>query len=194
MTATYLGLPRDVWQAVSLLTSFPVVTLLTVGLLASTYSSDPFLDAALYAGYFILLPGLVAAYFWKKGWISDIEVHDRQERNSVFLAALAFSMLGTGMLQQFGAPTPLIKVALVQLLVLSVLYPVNLVWKISVHTSSWGAMMTVLYLLYGAPALLLIPFAVPMTLSRFALEAHTRSQVAAGFSLGVGAAALIFLV
>lgn len=176
---------RPVWSMVSAATSFPVVALLVAYVAAESLAGF-----GLFALFYAALPGLAATYFYRRGWISDIEVHDRRERGWLYLLSICFGIFGIGAL--FGQSGPLLRLGMVFTFLSALLYTVNRHWKISIHGASWGAGLAVMFALRPPLAVLMVPFVVPMAMSRFELDAHTPAQVVAGIAAGAGMAALIF--
>jgi hypothetical protein len=192
----YKGLNERSWQLISLSTSFPSIITLTLLLIA--YRASPNLSAAVwnagvYLSFFVLLPSLtILAMYWK-GWISDLEVRDRHERDRAYPAMIIYSFLGLGALRYAAVSSDVLFLGVIQTVLVITVFFINKSWKISIHTTSWGACLTALLTQFGAVSLLLVPVAVPMTYSRFALDCHDRNQVIAGYVLGFLITALVFL-
>ncbi|MDY6770817.1 MAG: hypothetical protein SV186_02540 [Candidatus Nanohaloarchaea archaeon] len=191
---TSFGLRRRHWEIISLAASFPPTIAVTAALMAvSVGGSQALFHASVFTALFAVLPALVTLYLLWQGKISDIEVREREERHPLFLTGLASSLLGLAALEYLNAPGLLLKLGIVQTVLVLIVAFINRSWKISVHTTTWGACLTALYFTYGNVALLATPLAVPVAVSRLALDCHTRKQVVAGFVVGTVLTALIML-
>jgi membrane-associated phospholipid phosphatase len=142
----------------------------------------------LWVGVFIFLslvaPLLFLIWQLRRGDVTDIEIHFRQQRKWALLVTIAgFAITWIAML--VGNAPPILRLLVgTGLVEWSVIFVVTLRWKISIHAASISGMVA--YLVWGfgmiaAPALLAIPV---VGWSRVKLRHHTPAQVLAGIGLG----------
>lgn len=152
-------------------------------------------------------PALLIYYFYRLGYIQDIQLHTRHDRRLPYLATLIIYTLSTYLFgwqfQPISELAPQIAIVLGSITVsLAAVALVSLRWKISAHATGIGGYMGVLcgtMLRYGDfslffPLVISVIVAGVLLSARLYLNAHTPAQVFAGLGLGVGISmAAVFL-
>ncbi|MBN1246120.1 MAG: hypothetical protein JXC32_00590 [Anaerolineae bacterium] len=148
----------------------------------------------LFVFFALVAPLLFLIWQVKRGDVTDIDIHFRQQRKWALLVTIA-GFAATWVAMMLGNAPPILRLMVgTGLLEWTAIYLVTLRWKISIHAASISGIATFLVWGFGlsaAPALLAIPV---VGWSRVKLRRHTPAQVLAGIGLGSlsFAAALIF--
>jgi len=162
---------------------------------------DPYFIAPTEADSFILIlliiniiaPAISILIMIKYGWVSGIELRERNERWGPYLLVIFYYCISYLALRWQGPILPKevfsFLLAVIVSLVLSL--SINSFWKISVHMLGQGGVFgSLLALKYvhmadvSVIAMLTIVMASLTAYSRLKLEAHTHGQAYAGFALG----------
>ncbi len=128
----------------------------------------------------------------RRGELSDHHIGVREQRRTPMLLGLLSVLVGIAVLVIVGAPTDVLAMAVVMLVVLFGVGAVNLAWKLSAHTAVAAGSVGVLTLVFGPTLLALALLVAAIGWSRVRLRAHTIAQVLAGTFLGVVLAVLAF--
>lgn len=115
----------------------------------------------------------------------DIDISNRADRPLPLMLASLGALIGGSMISnRLDSPSVLlISQTLVAMLLL--LTVVSFVWKISIHTSTLAALVTVLVIFRGVELLPLYLLVVPVGWARLYLRQHTVAQLIGGSVLGV---------
>ncbi|MFD3697358.1 hypothetical protein ACFWUZ_14590 [Streptomyces sp. NPDC058646] len=127
----------------------------------------------------------------RRGSLTDQHIRVRRQRLVPMGLSLLSVAAGITLVHAFGAPADVSALVVAMLVGLASSLLVTLGWQISLHMSVAGGTVMVLLIVFGAPMLLAVPFAVAVGWSRLALRAHTAAQLLAGTALG-GTTALTF--
>ena len=107
-------------------------------------------------GWFLLASGLVilpvlliSLYMVKTGRMDSLFSNRRHQRHRVYVVGLFFDVLTIWILGLLNAPTILVAGLVAGLASVVCLAFINLWWKISVHSSTTAAFVTLLFVLYG---------------------------------------------
>jgi membrane-associated phospholipid phosphatase len=125
----------------------------------------------------------------RQGAYTDEDVSVRQQRNELYIFAIATLVIGTLVLLFFGLPRPFLALLISALVTGLICAVVNLFWKISMHGASVAATATVALLYSRELGLLLWLGALAVAWARVRTRNHTPLQVLAGF----GVAALVLV-
>lgn len=129
-------------------------------------------------------PVVVVLALKKRGKVNDLDISQRHLRFIPFVIGIAFYFIGYGLLEYLGAP-PLVRyVMLCYALNTFAIMLITLVWKISVHTTSFGGPAAALYVAFGGAMLWLLLLMPVLIWSRVELKAHTAAQAATGALIG----------
>lgn len=136
-----------------------------------------------------LLPVLNIWLLVKTKFISSIYMDKREERNISYLATLIFYLAQYYLLHNIQLFAIIKLLMLGACLSLAVTFIINLAWKISAHMTAIGGMAGALFafnpiidISIALPATLLIAGIIGV--ARLWLNAHTSTQVYAGFIIG----------
>ena len=167
--------------------SSPAVCVVVGLVVVAWHSASEGIDAA-WAGLAILLcAGLPMAYIVKgvkAGKWSDHHVSRREQRAVPLLVGLASVAAASVLLIVVGAPRELLALVVSQLAGLVVMLVLSRFWKVSIHCATAGGLLGVLFVLFGAWALLGLIVLAVIAWSRVLLDAHTWAQVTVGALLG----------
>jgi membrane-associated phospholipid phosphatase len=184
--------PTSAWQRTRIATiiteaSSPAVCVVVGLVVVAWLSASEGIDAA-WAGLAILLcAGLPMAYIVKgvkAGKWSDHHVSRREQRAVPLLVGLASVAAASVLLIVVGAPRELLALVVSQLAGLVVMLVLSRFWKVSIHCATAGGLLGVLFVLFGAWALLGLIVLAVIAWSRVLLDAHTWAQVTVGALLG----------
>ena len=142
--------------------------------------------AATYGFVVSLLPILFVLWLLKTGRISELHMSDTGERHLPYLIAVICGFIIYGLVALFDGPQLLKCLAVFNIVTLAILGVVNVWWLISFHATAIAAAWTIIGLVFGWPAsLLVLPFVIGVVVVRLFLKRHTPAQVVAGLALGV---------
>lgn len=150
-------------------------------LIINPVSISLILVVALLFGTFF--PLLIIYSLYKLGKVKDMDVSDREKRNTPFLVVVLSYVIGTAILVGISAP-PIVSALMfcyaTNTLITSI---VNLRWKISVHAIGVAGPFTCLTFYLGLMYSLFLLSIIPVGWARIKLKAHTSAQVIVGFIL-----------
>ena len=141
-----------------------------------------------------VVPALGTYYMYRSGYISNMEVTERPERNMpFFFTAVCFAVTSYLFYQESYFDRLLFYTMSLITLSVFLTYLFSFFWKISAHSVGVGGTLGILillnvllpenFLLYIIIAAILMTGAVLS--ARLALDAHSTSEVYAGFILGI---------
>lgn len=169
---------------ISHLGSPPAVAAYAAIFTAVSIPAAPWLWIGVFLFLSLVAPLLFLLWQLRRGEVTDIDIHFRQQRKWALLVTIAgFAITWIAML--VGDAPPILRLLVgTGLVEWSVIFVVTLRWKISIHAASISGIAT--YLVWGfgmtaAPALLAVPV---VGWSRVKLRRHTPAQVLAGIGLG----------
>lgn len=141
----------------------------------------------------VVAPLLVSSFLRRKGWIKSFEMHSVKERIIPYFSTLLFYFFTYYLLFQINFPPfylSLFRAAILTLLCLFVLATLNR--KVSAHLSGLGGicgMLIVVAMHFNIDTTLLLMVGLVVSgavaSARYALEAHSFTQLLTGFTLGV---------
>jgi membrane-associated phospholipid phosphatase len=144
-----------------------------------------------------LLPALSSLILLRTGFISSLEMKEKQERTGPFLFTVAYYLFAYFLLRNF--PAPIVMGTVIRLFTLGAAIAlllttfISLRWKISAHAVAAGGITGALaglsiFLTSTPPEILYASIFISGLIgyARLRLEAHTPAQVYAGFLLGFG--------
>lgn len=173
----------------------PVMGLIAFFLIVARLSGPGrLLWAILYLIPTMVIPLAFVVWQVRRGQVTDMDIHFRQQRKWAFLVTLAGFTTAWVAMQIGRAPAVLLLMACTGLVQWAVLTLVTLRWKISVHTASVSGVTLVLIWglgLSAAPVVAVIPL---VAWSRIKLRRHTPAQVTAGVLLGCAAFSVALLL
>lgn len=140
----------------------------------------------------IVIPGGYVLWLIEKKDIHDIHLSRHDQRKIPFLLAGISATLGAIALALIGAAKPVI--------VMGVVYAVNavavglltLVWKVSIHTALYSAIVTVIVVLFNIQYAWLYLILVPLAWSRIYRHRHSLNQVIGGAIIAFVLTSIVF--
>lgn len=139
----------------------------------------------------LLLPGSIMLFLYQKKIIPNLEMRSAGERNMPYVIVGTFYYLNYYFTKNINLPTVISSMLLGGTLAVLLLTIINFYWKISAHLLGMGSLFGALC---GLSNIAGIDFSLYILISllvsgivgwaRLELEAHTPSQVYAGFALG----------
>lgn len=161
----------------------PIVAVVFFIFLIFWYSSD-FSEGLRWmitiAPFLIFFPLIFFAISLKLGWISDIDLSDREERPAFLAVFITTLLIATILLYVLGAPQKLFVYALSGLLVTVTTAIVTLFWKISYHTTVTTSVVSAIAIIGGLRFAWLFLLIIPVAWARVTLKKHTLLQVIFG--------------
>ncbi len=165
----------------------PLVVGLTVLALLSFESTAGLTEALKWfflATILLIVPVLlIAIYMVNTGRMDSLFSNRRHQRHRIYVIGLFFDVLTIWLLTGLHAPVIMVAALVAGLASVVSFAFINLWWKISVHSSSIAALVTVLFVLYGWWAVFSLAVVPMMWWARVVLGQHTIAQVVAGSAL-----------
>ena len=187
---TSVGRPRTTQGAAHLISEVcaPAV-LVTAFLLLSVLGGAPWPEAAWYAAIAVLfttaLPLGGVLLLVRRGVLTDHHISDRRQRAPVLSGALVSIGAGLLLLVVLGAPWRVTGTVVCTVVGVVAVLLVNLWWKLSAHSAVAMFVVVGSISLLGLWAVVLVPVPLAVGWARVHLRAHTPTQVAAGFMVGL---------
>jgi hypothetical protein len=148
--------------------------------------------AVLYGLLVSLLPLGIVLYMLKTGRISDLHIHNRDERHIPYLITFVGTVIAFIVTHVFGGSQLLRSLLVCNIVGLAFLGFINVRWLISNHTASIMLAAVFSGFVFGRTASVALTPVVGLTfLARLVLRRHTIAQLVAG--LLVGAAPVLVL-
>lgn len=132
-----------------------------------------------------ILPMGVIVWGARKGRWDGHHVRNRAGRLIPFVALIAMSLVGLGLLVALQAPWLLVALDISMITALLVTGAITTQWKISMHSAVAAGAVAILVVLHGATSWLLLPLVIAISWSRVHLGDHTTAQVTAGAITGL---------
>lgn len=150
---------------------------------------------AVYVALALGIPLSCLVWLFRRGKVTDLDVHLREQRRAPMIATLIGLAVGWLVLYLGRAPDYLQLLAGISFVQTLLLGMITLRWKISVHTTTAAGMTITILSIMGlaaAPLVITVPL---VAWSRVKLQHHTAAQTIAGTALGsaVSLAAVLLL-
>ncbi len=158
--------------------------------LAVALKERPFWEGMAWAagyGFFVsLLPILFVLYLLKTGRIRELHMSNTRERHLPYVIAIACALTGLLLANLLQGPETMRCLLIFNVVELVALAIINVYWLISIHVTGVVASMTIVWLVFGwAASLIVLPFVISVSWVRLYLKRHTLSQVLGGMALGL---------
>ncbi len=143
----------------------------------------------------LIVTGIPLAYLIlgiQRGWVSDMELTQREERPRFILVSLSSDILALLLLYLFDGPHLLTIIVLTYFCLAIVMFSISNFWKISMHMAGVGGFSTALLFVYGTPALWAFLSLPLVAWARLHRHKHTPSQLIAGAIAGALITTLVF--
>lgn len=133
----------------------------------------------------VIGPALVYVVIrWRHDRTIDVDVTNRADRPLPLLVASIGALVGGSLIShRFDIPS-LLFISQTLVMMLLVLTVVTTLWKISIHTSTLAALVTLLVVLRGPELSALYLLIIPVAWARVRLRKHSVAQILAGSLLG----------
>lgn len=178
---------HNVAEFISFVANPAFVVILGVAIITSQFAptNEQFWRWTLIGAFLLAGPSsLYVAYSWKKVGRIDIDVSKREDRIVPMLVSSLGALFGSYLVQsRLDDPTLALFSNILAAMVLS-LTVVTFVWKISLHTASLTATVTLLALFGDVTFSWLFLLLIPVIWARLLLRQHTPAQVLAGALTG----------
>lgn len=180
---------RLIAEWISALSNPVLVVAISLVYLTNRYATD-LGDVIRYSltGLSLIIIGPALVYIllrWRHDQKIDVDVTNRADRPLPLLIASIGALLGGSYIStRFDIPT-LLLVSQTLVMMLLVLTVVTTVWKISIHTSTLSALITLLVVLRGVELLPLYALLIPVAWARVLLGKHSVAQIIGGTMLGI---------
>lgn len=174
---------------ISALSNPVLVVAISLVYLTNRYAND-FGDVLRYSltGLSLIIIGPALVYIlvrWRHEQKIDVDVTNRADRPLPLLIASIGALLGGSYIStRFDIPS-LLLISQTLVMMLLVLTVVTTVWKISIHTSTLSALITLLVVLRGIELLPLYVLLIPVAWARVLLRKHSVAQIIGGTLLGI---------
>jgi hypothetical protein len=147
----------------------------------------------LYGVLAALIPALYIIYLFRTGAIRDLHMRRRQERYRPFVLGVTTALVAWALLTVFGAPLPFRRLALFDVVLLSLIAIINVWWQISIHGAAIVGAVTISGVVFGPPAAIWAsPLVLLVAWARLYLGRHSVKQMVAGAAIGVLVALTVF--
>jgi hypothetical protein len=177
-----------------LLLSFYGIVILLNAETWMSYTVFPQLRYVLYMVVFVctfLLPAMTVLMFLKKGMISSLEMHMKEERTWPYIVTLLFYIAGWFLLNKLPLPRIFGNILMGGSLAIFIAFLINMKWKISIHMIGLGGLAGMFFAIavlfkfdLVIPLIAIVAVAGITGTARLVLNAHTPSQIYTGFILG----------
>jgi hypothetical protein len=174
----------------------PFLTAFVVIVLMSLKSAGNITEAVKWVSLSIALSVLpvlaVVVYLVRRKKLDGIFVNPRWQRTGIYLLSSALGAIGYWLLWYLQAPALLVATFAAGFAAMVVYMSINLFWKISLHTAFIASAVSILIIVYGAPAAWTVLFLLPVAWARVELKQHSLMQVALGAVMAVAIIVGIF--
>lgn len=176
----------------------PPVIFAVMGLVLSLYSlplAQALTWAAVYGLFVSLLPILFVLWLLSTGRVAELHMSDTGERQLPYVVAVVCAIVFLIIVRLAGGPELLRCLGIFNVIALSALALINTRWLISFHATAVAAAWTIVGLVFGWQAsLLVLPLVAVVIVVRLYLKRHSVAQVIAGLALGVGSVWALTLI
>ena len=176
----------------------PPVIFAVMGLVLSLYSlplAQALTWAAVYGLFVSLLPILFVLWLLSTGRVAELHMSDTGERQLPYEVAVVCAIVFLIIVRLAGGPELLRCLGIFNVIALSALALINTRWLISFHATAVAAAWTIVGLVFGWQAsLLVLPLVAIVVVVRLYLKRHSVEQVIAGLALGVGSVWALTLI
>jgi len=173
---------------ISNLTNPAVVLMAAVIVVISRFADSPseLWGWSAVSGALLVLPGfLYALALWRKEKVIDLDLSRREDRVVPLMLASLGALVGGTIVSRLGIDERLVTISYVLVAMLIMLTIITTVWKISLHTATMSALVSLLVFYQGEAYSYLYLLLLPTAWARLTLRQHTKAQLAIGAVLGV---------
>lgn len=169
-----------------------------MGLVLSLYSlplAQALAWAAIYGLFVSLMPILFVLWMLSTGRVKELHMSDTRERHLPFIVAVVCAIVFLVIVNLANGPDLLRCLGIFNVIALTALALINTRWLISFHATAIAAAWTIVLLVFGLQAsILVLSLVVIVVAVRLYLKRHTVAQVIAGLALGVASVWVLTLI
>ena len=173
----------------------PLVSVLGIVLMASYLgTSEAYTWAAVFVSIVVIVPTSYVYLLLRQGKIENFHIPNRENRKKPYLVIIGSNLVGVMLMVLFQAPFLLIAFGIMGVMQSTLLYFVNMYWKISGHTTAISGLSVFLVAALGwslAPILVMVPL---VAWARIRTYSHTFWQTFAGILTGTSFILLTWLL
>jgi len=163
----------------------PVISVLGIFLMASFLGTpDAWRLAFLFVILVVIVPTLYVYTLLKRGKIETFHIPNRQNRKGVYLVIIASNIVGVIVMLIMDAPFLLLAFGIMGVMQSTLLFLVNMYWKISGHTTAISGLSVFIVAALGwsmSPVLMIVPL---VAWARIRTQSHSLWQTVAGILTG----------
>jgi len=172
-------------RLVSNLISPPLVSVLGILLMVNFIGTpEAWRWAWVFVSLVVLLPTLYVVLLLKQGKIENFHMPNRENRNKPYLVIIGSNLLGAVLMAILDAPFLLLAFAVMGVTQSTLLFLINMYWKISGHATAISGLSVFIVAALGwslAPVLVMVPL---VAWARIRTYSHTFWQTIAGILTG----------
>ena len=189
------GWDYSVARWVSNIINPPLVSVLGIVIMAAFLGThEAYIWAAVFVSIVVIVPTAYVYLLLRQGKIENFHIPNRENRKKPYLVIIASNLVGVTLMALFGAPFLLIAFGIMGVMQSTLLYFVNMYWKISGHTTAITGLSVFLVAALGwslAPILVMVPL---VAWARIRTYSHTFWQTFAGILTGTSFILLTWFV
>jgi hypothetical protein len=163
----------------------PLVAVFGIFLMASVLGTgEAWFWAVVFVVLVVAVPTLYVVWLLKRGKIETFHIPNRENRRGPYKVIIGSNMLGVLLMFAAGAPFLLTAFGIVGVVQSTLLYFVNMYWKISGHTTAISGLSVFIVAALGwsmSPVLVMIPL---VAWARIRTQSHSFWQTIAGILTG----------
>ncbi len=187
-----INLNQNLWRwdykaarLVSNIISPPLVSVLGILLMANFIGTrEAWQWAWIFVALVVLVPTLYVVLLLKQGKIENFHIPNRENRKKPYLVIIGSNLLGVILMALMGAPFLLVAFGVMGVTQSTLLFLINMYWKISGHATAISGLSVFIVAALGwslAPVLVMVPL---VAWARIRTYSHTFWQTIAGILTG----------
>ena len=163
----------------------PLISVLGIFLMAAFLGTpDAWRWAILFVILVVIVPTLYVYWLLKRGKIETFHIPNRQNRKGVYLVIILSNVVGVVVMLVLGAPFLLLAFGVMGVMQSTLLFLINMYWKISGHTTAISGLSVFIVAALGwsmYPVLMIVPL---VAWARIRTHSHSFWQTVAGVMTG----------
>jgi len=163
----------------------PLISVLGIFLMASvTGTADAWRYAVLFVVLVVIVPTSYVYWLLRRGKIETFHIPNRENRKGVYLVIIGSNILGVLVMIALNAPFLLLAFGIMGVMQSTLLFLVNIYWKISGHTTAISGLSVFIVAALGwsmSPVLMIVPL---VAWARIKTKSHSFWQTVAGVMTG----------
>ena len=163
----------------------PLISVLGIFLMASVLgTADAWRYAVLFVVLVVIVPTSYVYWLLRRGKIETFHIPNRENRKGVYLVIIGSNILGVLVMLALDAPFLLLAFGIMGVMQSTLLFLVNIYWKISGHTTAISGLSVFIVAALGwsmSPVLMIVPL---VAWARIKTKSHSFWQTVAGVMTG----------